>query len=102
MPNIYVGNIKKMYVKKLEINGRNIKRVLEDEVLEKNSEFYINKFGRSINFKYDNYLPTREEAIDYTSRGWRNEMIFVDYEELQLARTISNKEFKELKKSFKK
>lgn len=101
MPNIYVGNIKKMYVKKLEVNGRNIKRVLGDEILEKNSEFYINRFGRTINFKYDNYLPTRQEAMDYTLSGWRSEMIFVDYEELQFDRNITNKEFKDLKKKFK-
>ena len=72
MYNIYSGDIKNMYISKLELVEKNIENIFDSTIkfhfgevlIEKDSEFYGNLFHKVVNFRYDNVLATREEAMD--------------------------------------
>lgn len=102
MPNIYEGNIKSMYVSKLQINNGIINCVTGEEVIIKNAKFYTNFIGREISFDYDTYLPTRMEAQDYINNGAGDNVLFVDYNELRYLENVDKKTIKSLKKEYKK
>lgn len=73
MANIYSGDIKNMYISKLELVDKNVENLFDSTVkfhfgevlVEKDSEFYGNLCHMIVNFRYDNVLATREEAMDY-------------------------------------
>lgn len=73
MPNIYSVDIKNMYISKLELVDKNVENLFDSTVkfhfgevlVEKDSEFYGNLCHVIVNFRYDDVLATREEAIAY-------------------------------------
>ena len=73
MANIYSGDIKNMYISKLELVDKNVEYLFDSTVklhfgevlVEKDSEFYGNLCHVIVNFRYDDVLATREEAMDY-------------------------------------
>ena len=73
MANIYSGDVKNMYISKLELVDKNVENLFDSTVkfhfgevlVEKDSEFYGNMFHVNVNFWYDDVLATREEAIGY-------------------------------------
>ncbi len=97
---IYVGNIKKMYIDGLKYDGSSIKRVPGYTIVKENCEFYRNRFNKIINFYYDTYLPDRAEASDYFENFGLNNVLFVDYHELKYVNSIEKDEFKEKKKTY--
>lgn len=138
MRNLYLGDIKKMYISKLELRDENINNLCSgnfiihygEKVVEKNADFYKNFFDKKVNFRYDNYLLTREEAKDniiMTFLNAKNDFInlkkknpdlnnseiyellsdieftalFVDYDELKEAGCVSNKVIANMKKMYK-
>ena len=109
MKDIYKGNVMGFKVKNFQMDGNNISLLeYETPILHKDLYFYKNYFGVLISFDYDTKLPTFEEAFDYSSEVIRNykkipviPMHFVNENDLVHDRIITNKEFKELKKSYK-
>ena len=139
MPNIICGDIKNMYISKLELRDKNFKNLLDSnfkfhfgEVLvEKDSEFYGNLCHMIVNFRYDNVLATREEAMDYLKDvffgaknkalqymnennieitddlvdkmqdAFNSSILFVDYDKLKLRAIVDKKTLKEKKKIYK-
>lgn len=105
MVEILKGEVKAMYIDKLEVNPKSlndIQKKYKEKVVRKDSEFYVNRVGREINFEFDNYLCDRMEAHSYLDEGMCNSVLFVDYETLKHDRNITRKEFKEIKKEYKK
>ncbi|MBQ8132695.1 MAG: hypothetical protein IJ193_09410 [Bacilli bacterium] len=105
MVQLLKGDVKRMSVDKLEINPdatKSLRKQLKETVVKKDSLFYRNFIGREINFEYDTYLCTRMEAESYLLDGTCNSILFVDYEELRESDNIDKKEFKQMKKEYKK
>lgn len=100
MTQLYRGPVKVM---NLNINNSGFMRIncFDEHILIKDSLFYKNKFGNIVNFRYDNHLASRSEAIDYLSRLYSSNVLFVDYDELQYYKDIQRKEFKQLIKTYK-
>ena len=105
MVEILKGEVKAMYIDKLEVNPnalKDIKKKYKEKVVRKDSEFYVNFVGREINFEFDNYLCTRMEAQSYLNEGMCSSVLFVDYETLKHKKNVTKKELKEMKKEYKK
>lgn len=139
MPNIYTGDIKNMYISDLELRDKNVQNLFNDNfkfnfgevVVEKDSEFYGNLFHMIVNFRYDNVLATREEAIGYLKNSFYetkdsllkyleenniddnkefldklmtkfdSSILFVDYEDLKLRSIVDKKTIKDKKNIYK-
>ncbi|MDO4996221.1 MAG: hypothetical protein Q4E69_03500 [Bacilli bacterium] len=139
MPKIISGDIKNMYISKLELRDKNFKNLVDSNIkfhfgevlVEKDSEFYGNLCHMIVNFRYDNVLATREEAMDYLKDvflGAKNKVLtymrdnnieitedlfdkmqdtfnssilFVDYDKLKLRAIVDKKTLKEKKKMYK-
>lgn len=139
MPNIYTGDIKNMYISDLELRDKNVQNLFNDNfkfnfgevVVEKDSEFYGNLFHMIVNFRYDNVLATREEAIGYLKNSFYetkdsllkyleenniddnkefldklmtkfdSSILFVDYEDLKLRSIVDKKTVKDKKNIYK-
>lgn len=110
MPDIFIGDVKNMYISNLELIGKNILNVFDlkskelfgEVLVEKDSEFYTNIFGNAVNFRYDNVLATRREAMEYLLDNPISSILFVDYNELVYRGTISYNIVKEKKKLYRK
>ena len=113
MKKIFTGPINTLHLKSLSITETNIKLIEESFVLKEDALFYQNIFGRMINFEHDTCLPTKEEAEDYFANvnmeGKEHNAVFRDCsimyyneDDLKPLKEVTNKEFKQLKKSFKK
>lgn len=108
MRDILIGDVKNMYVSNLELIGKNINnlfsgdsdKVFSEVVVERDSEFYKNIFGNIVNFRYDNVLASRGEAIDYLLENPVSSILFVDYKKLVYRGTVSNRIVKEKKKLY--
>ena len=139
MSNIYTGDIKNMYISDLELRDKNVQNLFNDNfkfnfgevVVEKDSEFYGNLFHMIVNFRYDNVLATREEAIGYLKNSFYetkdsllkyleenniddnkefldklmtkfdSSILFVDYEDLKLRSIVDKKTVKDKKNIYK-
>lgn len=139
MPNIYSGDIKNMYISDLELRDNNVRNLLDDNfkfhfgevVIEKDSEFYGNLCHMIVNFRFDNVLATREEAMGYLkdvfyesknrlikyindnnlekgdevydilSKNFDSSILFVDYDDLKLRAIVDKQTLKEKKNIYK-
>ncbi len=113
MPKILKTNINKLYVKKLEVNineGNVQNVVLSENILKKDAEFYRNFLGVLVSFDYGTRLPDYDEAYSYTkqqiatdnpSKILNASCLFVREDDVFFERTVSRKEFKQLKKKYK-
>ena len=111
MKKIFTGSINTLHLKSLSFSEPITKLTEESTILKKDALFYQNIFGKMINFEYDTCLPTKEEAEDYfaninTEAKEHNatfrecSIMYYNEDELKYLKSISSKEFKQLKKSF--
>ena len=110
MKRIYTGEIRNLYVKSIEVNGKAMEVVTDSMVVRKDAPFYPNFVGKLISFEFDTYLPTKDEAEAYVRETvQRNPNISLDratclyacYGEMS-SQSVSNEEFKTYKKTYKK
>ena len=112
MKKIYIGPIHTLHLKSLSFAESSAKLSKESFVLKKNALFYQNFFGKIINFEHNTCLPTRDEAEDYLESIIREKKdhnaalrncstIYYSEYDLKPLKTVSNEEFRQLKKSFK-
>jgi hypothetical protein len=111
MTELYKGNIRNHSVSEITITNNGVQIAKSGSIIiKKDALFYRNFSGKMISLDYDTVLPTFEEAFIYATNQLNNNKevlqlascVFVNDKELQYVKTISNKELKELKKSYKK
>ena len=109
MKKIYTGPLRKMTIKKLEVNQDDVKILeYENTVVRKDALFY-QFLGNYISFDYETRLASPEEAQDYILECLyeRNNpdvqpyptCLNVNPDEIRFNKSVSHKEFKQLKKS---
>lgn len=104
----FTGDIKRMYVKNVTVDGNISNIETESVVLIKDSPFYCNIVGRLISMKYNTFLPTYSEADYVVERLARLNpdnleaatCIYADYDNMK-AHNTSKQDFKVMKKNFK-
>ena len=114
MKKIFKGPIHKLAIKSINITENSFELKTSSVTLKKDALFYETIFSRFINFDYDTVLASKEEANDYLINAVNHNKdnldelnpthISIPYfneSELTLQKTISKKEFKQLKKQYK-
>ena len=101
MPKIYQGDIKSLYISKLEVEKGVFQLRMFESILLKNELFYKDKTGNNISFKYDSSIRNRVQAEDHLLESEDNSVLFVDEEDLEFVKMMDNSQFKQLKKKFK-
>ena len=112
MKNIYKGDIKTISISKLEINNGKISTLeYETPVIKKDGLFYIGALGAMISFDYETRLPDEVEAKAYVveSIEQRKEpekkpypgCFFINSSTLEYYSSLSNHQFKLMKKQYK-
>lgn len=112
MKRIYKANMRNLVVKDLEINADGVK-ILEYEkpVVKRELTFYVGFMGSYISFEYGTRLPDEYEAMDYVKESLNNrqdktppypECTFVDESEMTFSHEICDKNFKVLKKYYRR
>ena len=113
MKKIYKGNLRTVKVTKLEIEDGVVKRfeyvrpIIKEDIL-----FYQGIAGKQISLEYRTVLPEEGEAVEIVKQDLRArtvpEMqpyptcIFYNENEIEPYKEITNKEFRKIKKEYKK
>lgn len=106
---IFTGEIRKLYIKKLDIKEDSVDAIVGSVIVKKDAPFYCNIVGRLVSFEHHTYLPTREEAEAYINNIVKNQpsalndatCLYANYNSMEPKR-IDRSEFKQLKKSYRK
>lgn len=111
MKNIYKGPLRTIRISHLEVSDGAIKTLKYNTPVLKDILFYHGLFNSFISFDYETIMPDKNEALDFVKRIITEGNIthepyptcsFVNPTEIQLSHTVSKKDFKELKKEYKK
>lgn len=111
MKNIYKGPMRTLRISHLEINNGAIRTLQYNTPVVKELLFYRGLFNSFISFDYETIMPDKNEAADFVKRiiiegNWTKAPYptcsFVNPGEVKFSHTISNKEFKQLKKEYRK
>lgn len=111
MKKIFTGPINTLHIKSLSLKDNGLNLIKEDLVLKKDALYYQNFFGKMVNFEHNTCLLSKEEAEDYFKNFDSKvkehnitveecSILYFNEEELEFVKSISNEEFKALKKSF--
>lgn len=111
MKKIYKGNIRKLVVKELEINGDKVKILKYDKpVIKKDLMFYTGIVGSYISFEHGTRLADEFEALDYVKDAIEKrenkeapypEMIFANNDDIKFSHEICNSNFRAVKKFYR-
>ncbi len=115
MKKIFKGPIHSLAIKSINITENSFELKTSSVTLKKDALFYETIFNKFINFDYNTVLASKEEANDYLIHTVNHNKdnlddlnpthISIPYfneDELTLQKSINKKEFKELKKQYRK